>query len=141
MQSGPPTFAPGYRWRVDRNAIARAQRRRQASDALAFERERAASLEEQIGEIVAELEGPRIDEETFARMAPEDSALARSLLRPGESDAPADEWLIFGDDAPEEEQGDPRAEAEQEIARLQEEIAASRRRREALERYLEALGG
>jgi hypothetical protein len=130
---------------VDREAIARAQRRRQASDALEFERERAAGLQEQIDTLIVELDGPRVDEEVFAKMAAEDAELARSLLSPVEEpadEADEDEWLIFGDDPPEDdEEPDPRAEAEAEIVRLQEEIAESRRRQDALERYIEALDG
>jgi hypothetical protein len=128
---------------VDREAIARAQRRRQASDALEFERERSVLLQEQIDELIAELEGERVDEAAFAQMTPEDAELARSLLRPGEpeeaEDSAEDEWLIYGDDPPEAEETDPRAEAEEEIARLQEELEGSRRRQEALERYIAAL--
>jgi hypothetical protein len=127
---------------VDREAIARVQRRRQASEALEFERERASGLQEQIDILVVELEGPRVDEEAFAKMPPEDAELARSLLAPAEEpaeDADEDEWLIFGDDAPGDEDPDPREEAEEEIARLQEEIEESRRRQDALERYIEAL--
>jgi hypothetical protein len=129
--------------RVDREAIARAQRRQQAGDALEFERERAAGLQEQIDALIVELEGSRVDEEAFAAMSPEDAELARSILAPAEEpadDADDDQWLIFGDDAPEaEEEADPRTEAEEEIARLEGEIAESRRRQEALERYIEAL--
>jgi hypothetical protein len=129
--------------RVDREAIARAQRRQQARDALEFERERAAGLQEQIDALIVELEGSRVDEEAFAAMSPEDAELARSILAPAEEpadDADDDQWLIFGDDAPEaEEEADPRTEAEEEIARLEGEIAESRRRQEALERYIEAL--
>jgi hypothetical protein len=128
---------------VDREAIARAQRRQQASEALDFERERAAGLQEQIDSLVVELEGSRVDEAAFAKMTREDAELARSLLAPAEEpadEAGEDEWLIFGDDAPEaEEEADPRAEAEEEIVRLEGEIAESRRRQEALERYIEAL--
>jgi hypothetical protein len=75
-------------------------------------------------------------------MAPEDAELARSLLAPAEEpaeDADEDEWLIFGDDAPGDEEPDPREATEEEIARLQDELGESRRRQEALERYLEAL--
>jgi hypothetical protein len=127
---------------VDREAIARAQRRRQARESLQFERERASGLQEQIDILVAELEGSRVDEQAFAKMASEDAELARSLLAPAEQpadDADEDEWLIFGADRPDDEEPDPREEAEEEIARLQREIAESRRRQKALERYLEAL--
>jgi hypothetical protein len=131
---------------VDREAIARAQRRRQASEALQFERERAADLQELIDMLVVELEGSGVDRQAFAKMTAEDAELARSLLAPEEpaDDADEDAWLIFGDDQPEDDQpegdeSDPRAEAEEEIARLQAEIAASRRREQALEAYIAAL--
>jgi hypothetical protein len=126
---------------VERDAIARKQRRRQASDALEFERDRTASLQDQIDEIVTELEGPRVDGEAFARMEPEDAALARSVLHPDGPEGPEEAWLVYGDDAPGDEPpvgGDDAAEAE--IERLEEEIAASHHRQKALERYLEALG-
>jgi hypothetical protein len=131
---------------VDREAIARAQRRRQASEALQFERERAADLQELIDMLVVELEGSGVDRQAFAKMTAEDAELARSLLAPEEpaDDADEDAWLIFGDDQPEDDQPegdepDPRTEAEEEIARLQAEIAASRRREQALEAYIAAL--
>jgi hypothetical protein len=131
---------------VDREAIARAQRRRQASEALQFERERAADLQELIDMLVVELEGSGVDQQAFAKMTAEDAELARSLLAPEEpaDDADEDAWLIFGDDQPEDDQPegdepDPRTEAEEEIARLQAEIAASRRREQALEAYIAAL--
>ena len=126
---------------MDRDAIARAQRRRQATEALDFERERTTGLLEQIDDIVAELEGPRIDEEALAKLTPEDAALARSILHPDGPEGPEEDWLVYGEDAPEDEQGEDRAQtAEAEIARLEEEITESRRRQEALERYLAALG-
>jgi hypothetical protein len=121
---------------MDRDAIARAHRRRQAHEALEFERDRAASLEEQVEAIVGELEGPRIDEETFARMAPEDADAVRAALRSDDAEGPEEEWLeLEGESA----EADP-AESEVEIARLQNEIAASRLRQAVLERYIEALG-
>jgi hypothetical protein len=110
---------------VDREAIARAQRRRQASEALQFERERAADLQELIDMLVVELEGSGVDQQAFAKMTAEDAELARSLLAPEEpaDDADEDAWLIFGDDQPEDDQpegdeSDPRAEAY--IAALEE---------------------
>jgi hypothetical protein len=46
---------------VDRESIARAERRRQALEALEFERARAAALRERLESVVAELDGPAID--------------------------------------------------------------------------------
>jgi hypothetical protein len=126
---------------VDRDAIARAQRRRQAQEALEFERNRATSLQEQIEELVAEADGPRIDEETFARMTPEDAQAVRAILQPESVPEPDEEWLGPDYDAAEDDPDETVEDPEEEIARLEEEIAASRRRQEVLERYIEALGG
>jgi hypothetical protein len=133
---------------VDRKAIGRSARRKQALDALEFERERASSLEEQIEAIVADLEGPGIDEETFARMAPEDVEEVRAALLQTNDQALDVEWLeLVEEDADDDSSGKPRdgEEPEEDVAeeldRLHEEIAASRRRQVALERYLEALNG
>ena len=142
MQSAPPTALapdrPDYGWPVDRVAIARAERRRQALDELEYERERAAALQEEISRLVLELEGPRLDEEVFARLAPADVELVQGSFQSGlTADDVDEEWLELEADDPEE----LRAEAEEEIRRLEAEIAASARRQEAFERYLEALGG
>lgn len=120
---------------MDRDAIARAQRRRQVLEALEFERDRAEALREQLEVLVTEAEAPRIDEAVFAGMAAEDVEVVRSVLQPGEQVGPEEEWLPIE----EEEEADP-GEREAEIARLEEEVASSRRRQEAFERYLEALG-
>jgi hypothetical protein len=135
---------PDYLCDVDREAMARAQRRRQALDALEFERARGEALREQLETVVAELDGAAIDEAIFASMAPEDVAVVREALFGAEPDAAGEsdeewtevDWLV----APDED--DPAlelAERESEIERLRETIAASRRREAALERYLEAL--
>jgi hypothetical protein len=142
MQSAPPTALapdrPDYGWPVDRVAIARAERRRQALDELEYERERAATLQEEISRLVLELEGPRLDEEVFARLAPADVELVQGSFQSGlTADDVDEEWLELEADDPEA----LRAEAEEEIRRLEAEIAASARRQEAFERYLEALGG
>jgi hypothetical protein len=129
---------------VDRDAIAREVRRREATEALEFERDREDVLQDQIHELVAELEGERVDEVAFARMESVDAELARSILRPGDDEAleeaDGEDWSIPEEGEPGEEQADPRDEAELEIARLQGEVDDSRRRQEAIERYLEALG-
>ena len=125
---------------VDVEAIARAQRRRLAQDALEFERDREAVLREQLEAVVADVEGPRIDEEAFARMAPEDAELVRTILAPGlegeDPDLdPEDEWY----DIPETDE--PEAEPfEDEVRRLEEELAESRRLQQALTSYLDAVG-
>jgi len=109
-----------------------------------MERGREAALLEQLEETVAELEGPRIDEEAFASMPPEDADVVRTVLAghyPGDEnrdEEPDEDWLE-PDPGP-----DPEAERQEllaEIARLEEEIARSRRRRDAFERYVDALDG
>jgi hypothetical protein len=128
---------------VDRDAIARAQRRRQAEDALEVERDRMAMLEAQIEEFVTELIGTRIDDEAFATMPPEDVETVRAVLDPRPEYELDDEWLEpegeTAEDDPAPEAEDPEAEIEAEITRLESEIAVSRQRQQALERYIEAL--
>jgi len=127
---------------VDREAIARNQRRRLIGDAVESEQGRETALLEQLEETVAELEGPRIDEEALARMTPEDAAVVRSVLagrNPQEEtveEEPDEDWL-----APEADPEVERQELLAEITRLEEEIAQSRRRRDAFERYVDALDG
>jgi hypothetical protein len=124
---------------VDRDAIARGRRREQALEALEFEREREQALAHQIGSIVLEEEGRRVDEEAFARMAPADAAIVRELLDDGwapvddEEDEDAELWLEDGG----EPAGDD--EDEDEIARLEAELERCRARQRALERYVDAL--
>jgi hypothetical protein len=127
---------------VDREAIARRQRRRQVEEALDNERGREAALADQLGDVVAETEGPRIDELVFERLEPEDAALVGEVLQTTspfdedeEEDDEADAFVLsFESDEPDEDGTDS------EIERLQDEIADSRRRQLAYERYLDALG-
>jgi hypothetical protein len=91
------------------------------------ERGREVTLAERLEEVVAEADGPRIDEQIFGRLDPEDVAFVRDVLQPAsafedeDGDAGASDW------------------ADEEIARLRDEIAESRRRQLAFERYLNAL--
>jgi hypothetical protein len=126
-----------YLWPVDRQAIARTERRRQALEALDFERARADALRERLESIVVELEGPAIDEVVFARMEPADVAVVRPELSALEPEEPEADWLAIDADATEPDLAEIR---EAEIARLEQEIASSRGRQEAFERYLDALG-
>jgi hypothetical protein len=147
MQSEPPTEAPHTGptivSRMDRVAMARAERRRQAADELEFERDRETTLREQIVRIAVELEGAGLDEEVFGRLAPEDVELVRPALQGG----PAFEGIEEGEEAewldseePWRDEQAERQELEAEITRLEGEIAASARRQQAFEHYLEALG-
>lgn len=144
MQTGAPTPLD-YRRPVELREIARSQRRKQALEALEFERDREAALRGQLEETVTELEGPDVDEETFARMDPEDVEIVRqTLLDAGHgfeetvADQDGEDWLdefrIDGA-SPEEE----REERLGEVARLEGQIKDSRRRQQALERYVDAL--
>jgi hypothetical protein len=136
---------------MDRAAIAREERRRQVTEELEFERDRAGQLRDEANRLVLELEGPGIDEEVFAKMPAEDVELIRDTLGTTpfveRDSAEGEEWLDFGEDPSEEEPVDEeqlaaelRAEQEAEIVRLLEEIVVSERRRQALETYLETLG-
>ena len=107
---------------VDRAAIARAQRRQQALDSLASEREREAALVEHLEEMVTDAEGWRIDEEVFAKMDGEQVALLRET--PFHSRPPG---------------ADERSQLEEEIAELELDLAECRRRQRAYERYLDEL--
>jgi hypothetical protein len=120
--------------------MARSQRRRLIGEAVELEQGREAALLEQLEETAAELEGHHIDEQAFARMTPADADIVRTVLEgqnPGEEtpeEEPDDDWR-----APD----DPEAESQEllaEIARLEDEIARSQRRRDAFGRYLDALG-
>jgi hypothetical protein len=127
--------ADDYRSAVDREAIARRQRRRQVAEALDEERGREAALVERLEEIVVEGEGARIDEQIFEQMQPDDVALVREVL---------EATSFFGEDVDPELQGVDAEDHEQddldeEISRLEGEIADSRRKQLAFERYLEAL--
>jgi hypothetical protein len=119
---------------VDRDALVRAVRRRQALDALAFERDRAALLSEQLEETVALLDGQRIDADLYERLGSDDVQLVRAALRDGGTDDAGDD-----SDEDDENEFDPRAEAEAELARLQGELELSARTQAALERYLDVL--
>lgn len=118
---------------MDRDAIARSQRRRQIEEVHTEEQSRELALAGRLEEVVTEQGGARVDAAAFARMQPEDVALVREVL-----DAP-----VFFED--EDDTGEPDAdedaevEVEAEIARLQGEIAESRRRQLAYLRYLDAL--
>src|SRR5262245_34775906 len=131
----------GYIRAVDRQAIARAGRARQTREHLAVEREREAALQEELEDHVGEAEGPAIDEEVFARMDPEDARLVREASAgvPDDGPPPGDpSWRGEG-----EEYAAPGAErdgVEEEVARLERELATCRRRQRAYERYLELLG-
>jgi hypothetical protein len=122
---------------VDRQAIARARRAKQAREQLAEEREREAALQEELEERVAEVDGPELDEQLFAQMDTEDVKLVRDRLAGRFEDGPPSEESFWGED---ELSGDDGSELEEEIDRLEGELATCRRRQRAYERYLGLLG-
>jgi hypothetical protein len=128
---------------VDRAAIARAVRRRQAQEALDFERDREKTLEEQIELVIGEAEGRKIDAGVFAQMSPEDVEIVREELDPTPHADTDDEGGGFfeRDDLSDGftfgEASDP---SEEELKRLAEELESCRRRQRAFEAYLAALG-
>ena len=115
-------IAPSIIRAVDREPIARARRRQAALDSLEAERDREQLLRARLDETIGDAEGWRVDEDVLARLDADDAALLRDLL--------------FAADPPDEEAA---ARFEQELAELQSEIAESRRRQDAFERYLDAL--
>ena len=68
-------------------------------------------------------------------------AAVRAVLQPDGAPGPEEEWLRFEGKLPEAGPSETEEEIEEEIARLQQEIAASRRRQEVLELFMDALGG
>jgi hypothetical protein len=128
--AGPADYLP----RVDREALTREVRRRQVLEALQFERSRADALRERLESLVAELDGPGLDERIFASMEPGEIEVVRpavqavdaELLEPAEDDGA--------------EPGEVSAHQEWEIERLGGELDSSSCRQRAFERYLELLG-
>ncbi len=127
---------------MDRDSIARERRRAEVLEALELERDREAALRDQIGDTVLDEERARIDGEALSRLEPEDAELVREILHAddGLGDSVDDEWEEFltglGEDL---EPADEAETAEDEVARLTDEIAESQARQQALERFLEAL--
>lgn len=132
-----------YRHVVDRGAQVRAVRRREALDALAFERDRAAMLTEQLEETVAGVEGAQVDAALYAQLNADDVSLVRAALRDGpymdDDEVDPESSTVEGDDVDLESADDSADEGEEEIARLQSEIEHSARVQAALERYLDLL--
>jgi hypothetical protein len=121
---------------VDREGHARAALRRQAEDALAFERDREEILTVELQDMLADASRAEIDAAVFAAMPPEDAVRVRAAL----GNVQSVDWDDIGsehDDDPEIDEDD--GLDEEEVARLQGEIDSSRRSQAALERYLELL--
>jgi hypothetical protein len=124
---------------VDREAIARRQRRRQVAEALEEEREREAALVARVEEVVVEADGRAIDEQVLPQLEPDDATVLRELLEehsPFDDDEGDDLDFLSEDGGAFEEDS-----VDEELARLEGEIADSQRRQLAYQRYLEALDG
>src|SRR5258708_5891482 len=135
---------------VDRDAQVRSARRRQVLDALAFEQEREAMLVEQLEDVLAEVEGARLDAGLFAQMSPDEARLVQAAL--GEA-VNGGTWQEEEDVEPDDDFGlsldveDNDAhlaaaaiyDGEAEVARLREVIESSRLVQAALQRYLALL--
>ena len=127
---------------MNRDAIARERRRREAVEALEFEQQREAALREQIEETILEEERQRVDREALAQLDPAEAALVREILgTDDEEDEDLEEWdEMFADFEEEDEDAAGDAGAGDEIGRLNAEIEDSRSRQRALERFVDALG-
>jgi hypothetical protein len=121
---------------VDRDAHVRAARRRQAQDALEFERDRAEMLATELEDVLAGADGRRVDADVFAQMSPEDVQLVRAALG---NDAAVIDRVNRDDLEPLADSDAVSRELEEEISRLESELLSSRRLQGALERYLGAL--
>lgn len=124
---------------MDRDAVARAGRRSEAEEALAFERDREAALREQLAALVLDDERDRIDSEALALLETDDVRRVREALgaldeerdEADEDDPFAAEMYVSFEDDDEPEQD--------EAERLEGEIEESRRTQAALERFVAAL--
>lgn len=117
---------------MDREATARRGRRREIAEALEDERNREAALHEQLELVVTEEEGPQIDAELMALLAPDELALVEDLLaEPIERDGDPDDGSA--------EEIEDTEQDESEVTRLLEEIDESRARQRVLERMVELL--
>jgi hypothetical protein len=129
-----------YLCAVDRDAIARGVRRRQAQETLDFEREREQTLIEQVELAIGEAESSHVDAAAYERMSPEDVQIVKAEFDPPTYDADEDAGFFERDDLfdlDEVEEVDPHAE---ELARLNGELEECRRRQQAFSAYIDALG-
>ncbi len=129
--------------RVDRWETGRARRREQAEEALRFEQDRRLALEDQRVDVITETVTSALDAAALAALTEREAEIVRDALGLAadwsqlldEEEASILGFLDTDDDVGE----DDAASAEEEITRLDEEIAESREREAALARYLAAL--
>lgn len=127
----------------DREAMARALRRRQVREALEFELGRESALTAESEVILGEKESARVDAAVFARMSPEDAELVKEQLLPLTHEVTSGGFFGFERDDLTEDGGLPGStdlRAVQELARIDEELAECRRLQRAFESYLAVLG-
>jgi hypothetical protein len=124
---------------VDREAIARRQRRRQVAEALEEEREREAALVARVEEVVVGADGPRVDEQVLPQLDPDDASVLRELLEEQSPFDEGDDVEFLSEDGGGFEEDGFEEDVDEELARLGDEIADSQRRQLAYQRYLEAL--
>lgn len=117
---------------MDRAEITRAVRRRRALEAIEDERGRERQLADHLEGVIAEADAPELDRALYAQMDPADVAHVREILDGVSAD------LVDEEDKVDWELEDEPS-LEDEIARLQDELARTRARIQALERYVEAL--
>jgi hypothetical protein len=129
------TSSVDYLGSVDRDAHVCAARRRQALDALEFERDREEMLAVELEDVLAGVDGKRVDAAVFAQMSSEDVRLVREAIG-GDASVAAS---VDRDDLDPIDSDVADFALEQEIARLEDELSSSRRLQGALERYLELL--
>jgi hypothetical protein len=123
---------------VDREELARAGRRRQALEALEFERSRAEALRERLEAIATELDGPTVDAAVFAAMRPEEVEIVRPELQPDEPE-PLEDFVEGEAEEAESPLESDRALKEAEVERLLGELSASAERERAFASYVELL--
>jgi len=121
---------------VDREAIARGVRRRQAQE---FERDREQALEDQVALVIGEVDGPQVDDAAFATMSAEDVAIVQAELNPLPYEAEDGPDFFERDDLIDFDNSEPVDPHAEELARLNEELVQCRRRQAAFQAYLAAL--
>lgn len=124
---------------VEREAIARERRRRQALEHLEFEREREAALRDQLEELITEQHGSDVDDSAFASMSPEEVGVVREALVGSDDAVELNEVEAVLSDWPDEAAAEE-DDVENEILRLEGQIADCRNRQQAFESYLTSLG-
>jgi hypothetical protein len=128
---------------MEREALVRAHRRRQALEAIGDEQGRERALTDERDTLIVELEAETVDAPVFAELTDHELEIVHGALgimvdEPEEDDELVN-YIVFDEPDDEETPAEARARIEEEIARLEEELVASRERQAALARYVELL--